>query len=81
LPAAPARCQEYDEPSTAIAFPAPSIAVDTGTAGTLRVVTIVSLQVPDAVRVSNPVWPSSTDQATDACPALLSATAGVPIRW
>jgi len=30
-------------------------------------------------RVSTPVWPPSTDQATDACPALLSATSEVPI--
>jgi hypothetical protein len=51
----PARCQEYDEPNTAIAFPDPSIAADTGTAGVVRAVTIVSPQAPDADRVSNPV--------------------------
>ena len=41
--------------------------------------TVWALQAPDGDRVSTPVWPSNTDQTTDACPALLSATSEVPI--
>jgi hypothetical protein len=56
--------------------------VDTAIAGTVRVISTVSaLQAPDADRVSTAVWPPNTDQTTDACPALFSATCEVPIGF
>src|SRR6516164_6761767 len=72
--APPARCQEYDDPNTAIAFPAPSMAVATELED-WEASTTGALHVPPGDLVA--AWmPLDSDQASDACPASSTATFG-----
>ena len=70
----PARCQEYDDPNTEIAFPAPSIAVATELEDA-EASTVAALQVPPGDRVAASVR-VVCDHTRDACPASSSATFG-----
>src|SRR6516164_3660668 len=70
----PARCQEYDDPNMAIAFPAPSMAVATEPEDWETSVT-GALHVPPGDLVAARVPPDS-DQTSDACPASSSAAFG-----